>query len=140
MRNTTGDFSGIHNDLFNCMGCEIGEGGMTGGLSEATVSAENKTKRHVWIKRIMCVTNRTSEWFSSVIFLALQGGRDVYVDGAPFAILWQVPVWFVSEDFNTNHITLLIKKWHHNIYRLNQNIICGVKLDIENTYSPHIYL
>lgn len=30
LRNTTGDFSGIHTDLFNCMVCEIGEEEMPG--------------------------------------------------------------------------------------------------------------
>ena len=49
----------------------------------------------------------TLDWPSNVLFTALQRGRGVYVDWAPFAICL-ARAWFVGELFDTNHIILLI--------------------------------
>ena len=116
----------IHTDLFNCMVCEIGEEEMPGGLSEATASAENKANRLVWIKGVMLWTDDNRRLN---LFIALQLRRGVYVDWALFAIVWQEPVWLLV-GISTLITFCSFKRWHHDLYILNQNIFHYVKLDI----------
>lgn len=84
------------------LACEIGDWGMTGRLSAALVSAENKVNRHAWIKRVMFMTNIAWDCFCNVLFVELKQEVGVYADWAPLQfvqqgcmICWRVfPYWF----------------------------------------------